>query len=306
MGGWVSCFPLFFFLRGWVGGGCVVLSFFFFAFSVLVAVAGWCCGCPRLPVVVWWLLSRGVVGCVVWLVVLLRCLAAPLFVVFARVVVVPGARRFAVVACRFAAVAVAGVVGPVLLLLLAAAAFLLAMTFLPAPAKLRPHFRSACHRSPTYDNIVLTLPVSAPISAFGPSASSVLSCSGHGTALRTHHLPLVARRYGVFFFCCCSILSSSYCPTTQSHQFAPLSSRPPRFPSVKSLGCFALPVYTTASSRTRIVNVPPFTFIFFSLTLLRTPRPGVRASSLVRATWLAHTRHQFPLHLRLLPWLGAF
>ena len=40
---------------------------------------------------------------------------------------------------------------------------------------------------PNFDNIVLTHPFSAPISAFGPSVSSVLSCSGHGTAQRTHH-----------------------------------------------------------------------------------------------------------------------
>ena len=98
LGGWgVSFFFsgfLFCLLRGWVGGwlGCCAFLFFL-AFAVLVVVAGWCGGCPGLPVVVRWLLSRGVVGCVVWLVVGLRCFAAPFFVVVALVVVVPGVRR---------------------------------------------------------------------------------------------------------------------------------------------------------------------------------------------------------------------
>ena len=171
-------------------------------------------------------MSRGVVGCVVLACCVVALLGCSLVRCFRACRRVPGARRLrlfvvaavvavvAVVACRFAAVAVAGVVGSLLLLLLAAAAFLLAMTFPPAPAKLRPHFRSACHRSPTYDNIVLTLPVSAPISAFGPSASSVLSCSGHGTAPRTHHLttrcvPLWCLLLLLFFWSagCCSILT---------------------------------------------------------------------------------------------------
>ena len=212
VGGWVSCFPFFFFsfAVGWVVG---VSCFFFFLLSrfwlrslVGVVVAPvcrwWSGGCCRAVLLA--ALCGLLCCCAAWL---LPCSLFsrvsslfPVLVVSVVFVVAAVVAVVAVVACRFAAVAVAGVVGPLLLLLLAAAAFLLAMTFLPAPAKLRPHFRSACHRSPTYDNIVLTLPVSAPISAFGPSASSVLSRSGHGTALRTHHLPLVARRYGVFFF----------------------------------------------------------------------------------------------------------
>ena len=174
LGGWVGvwvggvvvffCFVSFAVgVRGW-WGCCVFLFFSSLAFAVLVAVAGCCGGCPGLPVVVWWLLSRGVVGCVVWLVVFLRCFAAPFFVVVALcrrcsrcsssplllllllLLSLPLLLLLLAVLLLFA---VAGVVGPLLLLLLAAAAFLLARTFPPAPAKLRPHFRSACHRPPT-------------------------------------------------------------------------------------------------------------------------------------------------------------
>ena len=177
-------------LGGWVVGVLCFPLFFLLSFAVLVAVAGWCGGCRGLPVVVWWLLSRNVVGCVVWLVVLLRCFAAPFFVVVASVVVVPGVRRrrcccccccclpFCCCCCCWccrsssASPSCGGRFPP-------------RHDFSAGPCQATSSLPLGLPPPPNFDNIVLTHPVSAPISAFGPSVSSVLSCSGHGTALRT-------------------------------------------------------------------------------------------------------------------------
>ena len=158
----VFCFV--YFAVGWVGGWGVVLFFFscFRGFGRGRWLVWWL---PRSagggPVVVvarcCWLRCVACCGVALFCCSLLRCRRAcrrcsrcsslPLLLLLLLLLLLSLPLLLLLLAV-WLLFAVAGVVGPLLLLLLAAAAFLLARTFPPAPAKLRPHFRSACHRPP--------------------------------------------------------------------------------------------------------------------------------------------------------------
>ena len=218
-GGGLSVFFLVGWLGGWVGG--VVVFFVLFPSRLGAWVVGVLCfpfffllllsrfwsrslvGVVVAPVCRWW--SGGCCRAVLLAALcgLLCCCAVlllpsslssrlsslfPVFVV-AVVVVVAAAvvAVVAVVACRFAAVCCCWCCRSSSASPSCGGRFPPRQDFSAGPCQATSSLPLGLPPPPNFDNIVLTHPFSAPISAFGPSVSSVLSCSGHGTAQRTHH-----------------------------------------------------------------------------------------------------------------------